>query len=339
MRDAGANVTGRMKHTARRGPERLRHHAGRCILTTMTILALPVHVTKTAASAAGDGHAALYETCAALIIAVLVVLYFDERVRRGLTARSRGYAIGSLGGIIGVGLLTPVLALAGIINDTAPIRTFTAIYTLSFLTFAFGIAIQNWGHEDGARMRAAQASPPVTVPPVPVPSPRAGQTEREHAAEVMAATMTILSQAQPDAVTMCLAKGGPTREAERLRQLNNQWLTMQPALIATSIGYPAAQVRERTAAFTEAAAKAMAQPAILFADKANLADGEPPAEWQEQAAAAYATAGQAFYAVADALHADESPGPKPAANGGRAHQGRSSGDRGASGSRRVPEQR
>ena len=78
------------------------------MLSAMVTLAtgLAARVTKAAASATGDGHASLYETCAALIIAVLVVFYFDERVRRTLTARIRGYAIGSLGGVIGTGLLS-----------------------------------------------------------------------------------------------------------------------------------------------------------------------------------------------------------------------------------------
>lgn len=47
-----------------------------------------------------------------------------------------------------------------IISDIAPIRVFTAVYTLAFLTFAFGIAIQNWGREDAARIRVAQTEPP-----------------------------------------------------------------------------------------------------------------------------------------------------------------------------------
>jgi hypothetical protein len=285
---------------------------------TTTLAWAAARPTAHAAAAAGDTHPALYETCAGLIVAVLVVLYFDERVRRGLTARIRGYAIGSLGGIIGTGLLIPVFALAGFISDTTPIRAFTAIYTLTFLAFAFGIAIQNWGHEDAARIRAAQGPPPVTLPPVPIPPPRPGQTEREHAAEVLGATMTILAQIEPDIVTMFLAKVGPVREAQRLSQLNTQWIAAQPALIALNAGYPSADVREKTKAFIEAAARAMAQPAILFENPQALTDSERTAEWGEQAKAAYAAAHEAWNAVTDALHArDEHPGPKAAANGAR----------------------
>jgi hypothetical protein len=147
------------------------------MLCAMVTLAteLTARLTKAAASAAGDGHASLYETCAALIIAVLVVLYFDDRVRRTLTARIGGYAISSLGGIIGTGLLVPIFALAGIIGDTVQIRVFTAIYTLAFLTFAFGIAIQNWGREDAAGIRAAQTRPPSTSRPSPFPCPAAAR--------------------------------------------------------------------------------------------------------------------------------------------------------------------
>lgn len=70
----------------------------------------------------------------------------------------------------------------------------------------------------------------------------------------MAATLTIVAEAQPDTVTKFLAKEGAVREADRLRQLSNRWLAMQPVLIAISIGYPSAQVREKTAAFAAAAA-------------------------------------------------------------------------------------
>jgi hypothetical protein len=75
--------------------------------------------------------------------------------------------------------------------------------------------------------------------------------------------MSILARAQPDAAIMCLAGGGPADEVERLRQLNNQWLTMRPALMAISTGYPAAEVRESAALFFLAAAKTIAQPASL----------------------------------------------------------------------------
>jgi hypothetical protein len=171
------------------------------------------------------------------------------------------------------------------------------------------------GTEDAARIRAAQAPSPVTVPPVPVPLPREGQTEREHAAEVLATAVTILGQVQPDAVTTALARFGPGREAERLRQLSAQWMTIQPALIALSTGYPSPGVRKRTAELIQAAARAVAEPARLFDGTQALADGKPPAEWQEQAAATFASAEQAFEAVTAALHADEVPGPRPADNG------------------------
>jgi hypothetical protein len=70
------------------------------------------------ATPAGPTYAALYETCAALIVAVMLVIYFDERVRRRMTLRVRGYAVGWLGGIIGTGLLVPLFALAGFIPQT-----------------------------------------------------------------------------------------------------------------------------------------------------------------------------------------------------------------------------
>jgi hypothetical protein len=286
-------------------------------MTTLATLALTARVTKTATSAAGDGHASLYETCAALIVAVLVVLYFDERVRRGMPARIRGQAIGWLGAIIGVGLLIPLFALAGFTPDTARIREITVGQTLVFLAAAFGVAMQIWGTEDAARLRNAQTPPPVTVPPVAVPPPRPGQTEREHAAEVLGAALTIFGLAQPDAVTMSLAKTGPASELHRLRQVSAQWVAIQPALAAITAGYPSAEVRKRAAEFMMAASKAIAQPASLLEGTHTLADSKPPGDWQEQAAAAYAAAAQAFDAVTAALHENDPPGPWPAVNGRR----------------------
>jgi hypothetical protein len=279
------------------------------------------HAARTAAPA-GDTHPALYETCAALIVAVMVVLYFDERVRRGMNARTRGYAVGFLGCLIGTGLLIPLFALADFMPDTVRLREITVGYTLIFFVAAFGAAIQIWGTEEANRIRASQqaatATPPATVLPLTMPPPRPAQTEREHAAQVLAAAMTILGQIHPDTVTMCLAKAGPAREAQRLGQLNAQWMTIQPALIALTAGYPSAEVRAKTATFIEAAAKAVERPAILFANPKAPPDGNPPAEWQEQAKAAYAAAHDAWNAVADTLHAgDDLPGLKPGVNGKR----------------------
>lgn len=284
-------------------------------------LLLAAHTTT--ATAPPPPHDGLYATCATLIIAVLVVLYFDERVRRGLTARIRGYAIGSLGGIIAVGILPPLLALAGMIADTAAVRQFTVLYTLAFLVFAFGIAIQNWGHEDAARIRAAQTPPPVIVPAVAVPPPREEQTEREHAAEVLAAALTILSKAHPDIVAANLSKTGPAAEATRMRQVSASWMTILPMLIAISAGYPAAEVRKQAEAFYQAGIKAMAQPASLFDGAQALTDfGQPTAEWREQATAVYGAVDEAWKALTNALHAGEQPGPAPATNGKRPRRAR-----------------
>jgi hypothetical protein len=73
-----------------------------------------------------------------------------------------------------------------------------------------------------------------------------------------------------------------------------------------------------------AASKVITQPAILFDDKQPLAEGKPPAGWQEQATVTYIAAAQAFDAVTAALHADDPPGPKPAVNGRRPRRTRTS---------------
>jgi predicted permease len=155
------------------------------------------HAVSHATAPAEPAYATLYATCAALMIAVLVVFYFDQRVRDRLTARQRGYAIGSLGGVIGTGLLVCLFVLAGIIPDKTTIRVFITIYTLAFLVFTFGAAISAWGREDGARLRQARA-PQVAVPSVPIP--RGAATERERASELVAAALFIVGQTAPAAV-------------------------------------------------------------------------------------------------------------------------------------------
>jgi hypothetical protein len=52
----------------------------------------PGHLAASVA-APGDGHSLLYEVCATVIIAVLVVLYFDERVSRRSPPRSRAQTL------------------------------------------------------------------------------------------------------------------------------------------------------------------------------------------------------------------------------------------------------
>jgi hypothetical protein len=250
-----------------------------------------------------SGHPALYETCAALIIAVLVVLYFDERVRSRLTLRQRGYAVGSLGGVIGTGLLICLFALAGFVQDTTTIRVFVTGYTLVFLTLTFGAALSVWGREDGARLRQASPAP---LPPPPMTVPRGGMTERERAAEAFGTALAMLGQTQPAAVTAMLAKTSPAAEAERLRGLTGQWMALQPALIATSASYPSAEFRQCSARFMNAAAKAMAATAALFADQQTLMDEEARAEWREEAVAVYMAANDEWDALVRALHAEES---------------------------------
>lgn len=265
-------------------------------------MALALH--RAAITAAPEQtHPALYETCAALIIAVLVVIYFDERVRHGLTLRMRGYAIGSLGGVIGIGLLTPLFALAGFINDTPAVRWFTVIYTMLFLVTAFGAAIRMWGLEDGHRLRSTEPQR-VPQPPLP-PLPRGGQSERERAAEVLGAAMATVSHTHPAAVVSNLARNGVEREAERLRNLSAHWITLEPYLVAVSAGYASAAVRGQTSEFIKAASEAMRQTAVLFADSQALATDEAKAQRQEQATPAYEALQVAFDAVVSALHADD----------------------------------
>ncbi len=107
-------------------------------------------------------------------------------------------------------------------------------------------------------------------------------------------------------------------------------------LAAITAGYPSAVVREQTAAFIETGASAMQHTASLFADKTALGnDGQPAAQWQEQASAAYSAVDDAWKPVSDALHADDHPGPKSAVNGPRPRRPRTSTERGKTGAEAV----
>jgi hypothetical protein len=189
-----------------------------------------------------------------VVIAILVVLYFDDRVRGAMTPRERGYAIGWLGGILTAGIFVPVMVLAGFVPDTGGVRTGTVITVSLFLLGAFGVAISAWGREDGRRLRDARARPPVPpVPPVPVPGPHL--PERERAAEVLgyaftavafcATAFTALTRPElPSPADRALAR-------ELLRQWADRWAGLAPALAAIAVGYPSPQVREHVKEFME----------------------------------------------------------------------------------------
>lgn len=261
------------------------------------------HAVSSTTAPSEPAYATLYATCAALMIAVLVVFYFDQRVRDRLTPRQRGHAIGSLGGVIGTGLLVCLFVLAGIIADTAPIRVFITIYTLAFLVLTFGAAISAWGREDAARLRKAN-TPQVAVPPCPIP--RDAATERERAAELVAAGLFIVGQTAPAAVIPGLERHGPVAEKERLRLLTDQWMTLQPELIAIGAWYPSAEVRESSAQFLLAGHEALKRTGMLFADQYVLNDEAGRADWHDKAEAAYEALNAAWDAFIETLNAESS---------------------------------
>jgi hypothetical protein len=51
-------------------------------------------------------------------------------------------------------MLLCLFVLAGITADTTGMRMFIAVYTLAFLTLAFGAAITIWAREDAATLQA-----------------------------------------------------------------------------------------------------------------------------------------------------------------------------------------
>jgi hypothetical protein len=205
----------------------------------------------TSAAVPSDGHATLYETSAVIVIAVIVVLYFDESVRRNLSPQLRGSAIGWLGGILTIGVFTPLLALAGFISDSKGAREATVGFTALFLIAAFGNgAVRMWGLEDGRRLRNPQPAPPPVppAPPVPIPSPHL--TERERAAEVLGYAFAAVTELAGSSVALTAAPGtlaGPelpidrTRVAEYLRNWVARWGELQTGCHASNSAHPKAR--------------------------------------------------------------------------------------------------
>lgn len=240
------------------------------------------------------------------MIAVLVVLYFDKEVRRDLPARQRGWAIGSIGGFIGTGLLVPLLVLAGQIPDKPGLRSFMVIYTMAFLVGTFGIAITRWGREDAAQMRSLRrAATPPPLPPLPAASIREGASEREQAAAVLGAVAVLVTQVQPNIVINQLRRTGWEAERERLRSLSTQWYVQLPALYALSLGYPAAQVRKGVAQFVAATAQVFQHSDTLLSDEHARTDQQAQAVWRDEATTLAEAAILLLDAIGDSLQASD----------------------------------
>jgi len=280
---------------------------------------LAAHLAPSATAPAEVTHTSLYEIAVTVVIAVLVVLYFDEKVRGAMTPRQRGYAIGWLGGILAIGIFTPVLVLAGFVPDTRGAREFTVLAVALFLLGAFGTAISAWGREDGRRLREAQAPPPVPpVPPVPVPSPHL--SERERAAEVLgyaftavafcATTLTVLTRPEPPpAAERALAR-------ELLRQWAARWAGLGPALAAIVVGYPSPQVREHVKAFMEAGGRVLLITAKTAASGSPL-DGEERDQLAASADGEFEAVAAEQAAIIAALHPEDGNGAHPPARARR----------------------
>jgi len=280
---------------------------------------LAAHLAPGGSAPADVTHASLYETCAAIIIAVIVVLYFDEHVRRDMPPRQRGRAIGWLGGILAVGVMNPLLVLGGFVSDTRGVRAFTVGYTALFLVGAFGVAISAWGREDARRRRDAQAPPAVPpVPPVPVPSPHL--SERERAAEVLGYAFTAVAFSV--ATFTALTRPEPPSPAERararelLRQWADRWAALAPALAGIAVGYPSPQVREHVKAFMEAAGRATLAAVEIAAD-GDPPEGEAREELAGSADGEFEAVAAAEQAIIRALHPEDGNGAHSPARGRR----------------------
>jgi hypothetical protein len=265
------------EYVQKRGDERDQTNT----LRIMILLVAAVRVSALTAvqpSAASDvGHATFYGTCAGLIIAVLVVLYFSEKI---IPPDQHGPWAIYLGAIIGALLLTPLLALAGFMPDTFGTRVGVAGGTLLFLLGAGRVVVTNWGREDGRR-RAATRQPhpfPAWDASTVLPSPEhtaSTLTERERAAQVFAATAHLIRQFNPDIVVKQIDSGQLNREAERQVRIADQWMRVEPQLLAVSAGYPSNAVRRQILVFHMAAVAVMkASSDLVAAARKDLDDDE-----------------------------------------------------------------
>ncbi len=280
----------------------------------MNLAVMAVRVAVTQRPAASDvGHATFYGTCAGLIIAVLVVLYFGEKV---IPADQHPSAVIYLGAIVGALLALPILALGGFVADTSSARLGVAAGTLLFLLFAFRVVVTNWGHEDGRR-RAEAARPrpaPVWDASALLPSPdstASALTERERAAQVFAAAFHVIRQLNPDLGAKLIDSGQLQQEAERQALVAQQWMRVDPVLIAVSAGYPSAAVRKQVAVFYAAALTVMQQSAgLLAAAREGLAD-EERAKRAESAKGALTSFASEWDSLVGSLHPADPGAPKP----------------------------
>lgn len=271
-------------------------------------------LTATQSPAASDvGHATFYGTCAGLIIAVIVVLYFGEKI---IPPDQHGPWAIYLGAIVGAVLLTPLFALAGFIADTFDTRVATAGATLLFILAAGRVVVRNWGLEDGRRQAVAKQPRPFpawdTSTVLPSPESTASVlTERERAAQVFAATAHLTRQFTPDIVVKQIDSGQLSQEAERQARLAEQWMQVEPMLMAVSAGYPSAAVRLQVPIFHLAAAKVIMAASELLAAARNARSDEERTQRAEDANSSLMSFAFEWDNLVAALHAE--PG-SPASN-------------------------
>jgi hypothetical protein len=264
-------------------------------------------LTATQSPVASDvGHATFYGTCAALIIAVLVVLYFGEKIIP--PDQHAPWAI-YLGAIIGALLLTAVFALAGFVPDTHGTRVGVAGGTLLFLLGAGSVVVTNWGHEDGRRQAAARQLRPFpawgTSTVLPSPESTASVlTERERAAAVFAAAAHLIRQFNPDITVKQVDAGQLSQEAERQARIAEQWMQVEPSLLAVSAGYPSDAVRRQIPVFHLAAITVMKAASELLAAARNDLGNEECAQRADEAKESLSSFAAEWERLVAALHVE-----------------------------------
>jgi hypothetical protein len=279
----------------------------------VTAVRVSAHAVTQPPAVSDIGHATFYGTCAGLIIAVLVVLYFGEKI---IPTDQHPSAVIYLGTVIGTMLALPVLALAGFVPDTFRTRLGVAAGTFVFLLCAFRVVVRNWGHEDGRRQAESTRPRPIPVwdASVILPSPESTKsvlTERERAAQVFAAAAHVIMQLNPDIIIRLIDSGQMQQEADRQARVGEQWMRVEPALLAVSAGYPLAAVRAQITAFHVAVTNVMKQSReLLAAAREGLPNDERDSR-AESAKDALTSLASEWDRLVSSLHPEDPGTPTP----------------------------
>lgn len=163
-----------------------------------------------------------------------------------------------------------------------------------------------------ARPRPAPVWDTSTVLPAPE-STAAVLTERERAGQAFGAALHVIRQFNPDIVIKQIDAGQLQQEADRQRGVAEQWMRVEPVLLAISAGYPSVAVRHQVAVFDATAVTLMRACSQLLVTAGEGLSREECAKHAEEATDALMSLAAEWDGLVTALHADEPDSMKPAA--------------------------